>query len=282
MRVIAWASEKGGTGKTTSAINSAVAFAKDGNRTLLIDLDPQANATLVLTGGQGGASPTVADVLLGQAAAAAIRPTPVPGLDLLPAAVDLADAAVELTNAIGREARLRAALDGLAYALAVIDTPPTRSLLTINALVAADEVMIPVEPSLFAIQGLGSLQAAVEDVRRYLGNTGLRVGGVLLTRARNDNVSRDVEAQLRAALGPLVFATTVPASIRVEEAHGRYQSVIDFAPRSPGARAYLSLATEILSHGRHAHAAEDGPGTTPQRDLPPDRPPGPRGRRAAG
>src|SRR5690606_34510766 len=130
VRTIVWASEKGGTGKTSAAINTAVALAKAGRRVLLVDLDPQGNSTLVLTAGQGGVPPTVADVLLGRADAEdAIRPAAVGGLDILPASVDLADAAVELTNAIGREARLRAALKGLDYDLVVVDTPPTRSLL---------------------------------------------------------------------------------------------------------------------------------------------------------
>ena len=270
MRTIIWASEKGGTGKTTSAINSAVALAKGGRRVLLVDLDPQANASLVVLAGQGADPPTSSAVLLGQADALdAIRPTNVPGLDVLPADVSLADAALELTNAIGREARLRAALDGLDYDLAVIDTPPTRGLLTVNALVAADEVLIPVEPSLFSLAGLGALQSAVEDVRRYLGNSRLRIGGVLLTRTRNDNVSRDVEAQLRGSLGSMVFTTTIPASVRVEEAHGRFMSVIDFAPRSPGARAFLALATEIMNDGRTTQGRTSA---APERDLPTNRP----------
>jgi chromosome partitioning protein len=281
MRRIAVCSEKGGTGKSTSAINLAVALARAGRRVLLVDLDPQANASLVLTGGEKAAPPTAADVLLGGAGVAeAMRPTATPGLSLLPAAVDLAEANLALAGAIGREARLRSALGRLAayhndparvYGLncdsgqnsvhnpvhdnvndidvVVIDTPPTRSILTINALVAADDVLIPVEPTLFSLAGLGGLQAAIEDVRRYLGNGGLRVGGVLLCRTRHDNVSRDVEGQLRGAFGGLVFKTTVPASIKVEEAHGRFMSVIDYAPRSPGARAYLALAEEVLSDG---------------------------------
>jgi chromosome partitioning protein len=274
LRVIAWSSEKGGTGKTSSAINSAVALAKAGRRVLLVDLDPQANASLVLLEGQGTAPPSAAAVLLGEADPLdAIRPTTTPGLDVLPSALDLADANVSLTGAIGREARLRAALAGLDYDLVVIDTPPTRSILTINALVAAGEVMIPFEPGLFSLAGLGALQSAIDDVRRYLGNPGLRIAGILLTRTRNDNVSRDVEARLRESFGPVVFTTTVPTSVKVEEAHGRFQSVIDYAPRSPGARAYMALATEILN-GR----TEKRTGPGPDGPLPADH--RGRGRRA--
>lgn len=259
MRVLAWCNAKGGAAKSSSAINTAVALAKSGRRVLLIDLDPQANASLVMLRGEPAGPPSVAAVLMGEADAAdAIRPTPTPDLDILPAAADLADANVALASAIGRETRLRTALAGLDYDAVVIDTPPTLSLLVVNALVAADEVLIPVEPSLFAMQGLGSLQSAIEDVRRYLGNPGLKIGGILLARTRNDNVSRDVEAQLREAFGPLVFKATVPTSVKVEEAHGRFMSVIDFAPRSPGAKAYLALAEEIIANGREAKRS--GPG----------------------
>jgi chromosome partitioning protein len=274
MRVLAWCSEKGGTGKTSSAVNSAVALAKSGYRVLLVDLDPQANASLVLLEGVPAAAPTVAAVLLGEAdAGAALRPTRTPGLELLPAALDLADANLALAGAIGREARLRAALEGLGHDFAVVDTPPTRSLLVVNALVAAQEVLIPVEPSLFSLAGLGSLQSAIGDVRRYLGNPGLRIAGVVLTRTRNDRVSRDVEAQLRAGFGDLVFKTTVPTSVKVEEAHGRFRSVIDYAPRSPGAAAYMALAGEIIAHGGEARS-----GAGPVGAVPADR--GRGGRRA--
>jgi chromosome partitioning protein len=253
MRVIAWCSEKGGTGKTSSAINSAVAFAKSGCRVLLVDLDPQANASLVMLEGQGAAPPSAGMVLLGDAQAAdAVRPTRTPRLDVLPSDVTLADANLELANRIGRENRLRAALATLrgSYDVVIIDTPPTRSLLTINALVAAGEVLIPVEPGLFSLSGLGQLQSAVDDVRRYLDNPGLRIAGILLTRTRRDSVSRDVEARLRETFGKLVFEATIPTSVKVEESHGRFLSVIDYAPRSPGAKAYLALAEELTRHGR--------------------------------
>jgi chromosome partitioning protein len=250
VRILAWCSEKGGTGKSTSAINVSYALANAGNRVLVVDLDPQGNTSLVFLQGEPAAPPTIGAVLLGQADAdEAIRPTRTMGLDLLPSDASLADANAELVNMIGRETRLRAALEGVDYDFVVIDTPPTRSLLTVNALVAAAEILIPVEPALFALAGLGQLQQAVDDVRRYLGNAALRIAGVLLTRTRNDNVSRDVEAQLREAFGPLVFEATVPVSVKVEEAHGRFVSVIEYAPRSPGAKAYLAIAEEI-AHGR--------------------------------
>ena len=258
-------SEKGGVGKSTSAINSAVGLAKLGHRTLLVDLDPQGNLSLVMLGGEPPAPPTAADLLMGRADAAdAIRPTGVPGLDIIPADANLADANLALAGELGRERRLALALEAAegAYSFVVLDTPPTRSLLTVNALTYAAEVLVPVDPGLFSLAGLGQLSRAVDDVRRFLGNRSLRIAGVLLTRAANSNVSRDVEARVREAFGPLVFSAAIPASSKVEEAHSRFVSVLDHAPRSPGAKAYQSLVGEILDGIRtteRAGVAADGP-----------------------
>jgi chromosome partitioning protein len=263
MRLIAWISEKGGAAKTTSAINTAVGLAKLGNRTLLVDTDPQANASLVMLEGNPAESPTLANVLLGQADAhEAIKRTRTPGLDILPASVELADATDALSKLIGREARLRAALADVEpdYDFIVVDSSPTRSVLTVNVLVAVREVYIPIEPGLFSLSGLGQIQAAIEDVRRYLGNGVLKIAGLVLTRTRNDGVSRDVEAQLRATFGALVCTATVPSSVKVEEAHGRFQSVLDYAPRSNGAKAYESLVAEIVDHGREKSRTGAPPG----------------------
>ena len=162
------------------------------------------------------------------------------------------------------------------YDFAVIDTPPTRSLLTINALVAAGEVLIPAEPGLFSLAGLGQLQAAIEDVRRFLGNPGLRISGVLLTRTRHDSVSRDVEAQLREAFGPTMFKTTVPTSVKVEEAHGRFVSVIDYAPLAR--REGLPAVAEEIIHGR----TEERTGAAALGTVPPDHGQHPGAGRRAG
>ena len=244
-----------------------VRAARAGNRVLVVDLDPQANTSLVFLHGKMATPPTIGAVLLGQADAhKVIRVTQAPGLDLLPSDASLADANADLVNMIGRETRLRAALGAIDYDYVVIDTPPTRSLLTVNALVAAEEILIPVEPALFALAGLGQLQQAVDDVRRYLNNPALRIAGVLLTRTRNDNVSRDVQAQLREAFGPLVFQATVPVSVKVEEAHGRFVSVIEYAPRSPGAQAYLAVAKEII-HGRARTRTQERTGPHAERPV---------------
>lgn len=257
MRRIAFISEKGGTGKTTTAINVAVGLAKRGMRVLLADLDPQGNASLVLLGGKPAEPPTIGAVLLDQADAhEAIRPTATAGLDILPADVSLADANLALASEVGRERRLRVALGeiGDRYDCVVLDTSPQRSLLSVNALVYAEEVLVPVDPGLFAVAGLGQLQATVDEVRRYLDNRALRIAGLILTRTRNDNVSRDVEAQLRGMFGDLVYRVTIPTNAKIEEAHSRFQSVLDWSPRSAGAVAYSALIEEIATDGR----AQDG------------------------
>jgi chromosome partitioning protein len=260
MRRIAWLSEKGGAAKTTSAINSAVGLAKLGHKTLLVDLDPQGNASLVMLEGRGAEPPTVAELLLGQAGAdEAIRPTGVPDLDIIPADASLADANLALASELGRERRLRVALEEVedGYDFVVLDTPPTRSLLTINAMTYAHEILVPVDPGLFSLAGLGQLGKAVDEVRRFLDNRAVRIAGILLTRTAGNNVSRDVEARVREAYGPLVFAATIPTSTAIEAAHSRFMSVLDHAPRSPGAKAYTALVGEIVADGNRA---KDRPG----------------------
>jgi chromosome partitioning protein len=252
MRKLGWIAEKGGVGKTTCCINSAVGLAKLGRRVLVVDLDPQSNASLVLLEGKPAEGPTVTGVMMGEAAAAdAVRSTRTPGLDLLPADVALSEVNIALATRIGRERRLRAALADLEgeYDFVVVDTNPTRSLLTINALNFVEEVLVPIEPSLFALAGLGQLQTAIDEVAQYLDNKALRLAGLLLSRTRNDNTTRDVESQLREAFAGLVFQATIPTSAPVESAHSRYQSVLDFAPRSAGAVAFSKLVKEIDSHG---------------------------------
>jgi chromosome partitioning protein len=264
MRSIAWLSEKGGTGKTTSAVNSAVGLAKLGRRVLVVDADPQANASLVLLGGGVAGSPTLFHVLTaGADAASAIRPTRTPGLDLLPAETLLADANVALASELGRERRLRLAMRDVesAYDFVVIDTGPARSLLNVNVLNYAAEVYCPVDPGVFSIAGIGTLRGAVAEVARYLDNARLRIAGLVLTRTARDNLSRDVESRLRGAFGGLVCRTTIPGSAKVGEAHARFQSVLDYAPRTAGAKAYESLVGEIAGHGEQDGSGESAGGT---------------------
>jgi chromosome partitioning protein len=263
MRSIAVMGEKGGTAKSTTAINVAAALARRGDKVLVIDADGQANTTMVFLGGREAARPTLADVLMGEAEAAdAIRPTGTRRLQLLPAAGDLADVNVALAAEIGRERRLRLAMEGQgdAYDYVVVDTGPARSIVNVNVMNFAGEVLAPVEPGIFALAGLGKVQDAIAEVARYLDNRALRLGGLLLARCRNDNVSRDVERQLREMFGPLVYEATVPASVKVEEANARFLPVIDFAPRSPAAAAYLALTEEIADGQRTQGRARDAAG----------------------
>jgi chromosome partitioning protein len=287
VRKIAWLSEKGGTGKTTSAVNTAVCLARRGERTLFVDADPQGNATLVLLGGREPEGLTLFHVLTEEAdAGSAVVATGTRCLDLLPADARLADANVMLAPEPGRERRLRLALRDVEerYDFVVIDTSPQRSLVNTNVLNYAAEVLCPVEPSIFSLAGISKLQGAVDQVVKYLDNQELRVAGLVITRATHENLSRDVEAQLRGAFGPLVLETTIPQNIKVGEAHARFLPVVVYAPGSPGAKAYQALTREIIAHGqpKHGSAARGGVGVQP--DGPEERGgrPGRGARRAAG
>lgn len=287
MRSIAWMSEKGGTGKTTCAVNTAVGLAKQGRRVLMVDADPQGNASLVLLGGRepGPDEPTLFHVLTDAADAGdTIRATATAGLDVMPADTRLADANVSLASEVGRERRLRLAMRGVdaGYDFVVVDTSPQRSIINTNVLNYVAEVLAPVDPGIFSLAGLVKLQGAVAEVVRYLDNQALRVAGLVVTRAANDNLSRDVEARLRATFGSLVYEAAVPANTKVGEAHARFLSVLDYAPRSPGAQAFEALTREIIRHGHAQHGT--GGGVDPAADGGEGRPgrAGRRPRRAAG
>jgi len=252
MRRIAVVNLKGGSGKTTTALCLAAGAAGRGRRVLLIDADPQSNATMTMLEGEAAEAPTLGHVLLDQAEAAeAVRPTRLPGLDLLPADARLADAALLLADALGRERRLRGALRDLdGYDLIVIDAAPQLSLVTVNVLNAVDELVVPVDAGVYSLAGLGRLQETVEQVRRHLDSPGLRIAGLVLTRTHRDKATRDIEAQLRAAFGPLVYRSTIPHSVRVEEGHARNRTVLEFAPTSAPAKAYQALIKEVLADGQ--------------------------------
>jgi chromosome partitioning protein len=269
MRSIGFISEKGGVGKSTTALNVAAALGRGGKRVLVVDTDPQGNASHVLLRGERPRRPTVCEVLTGEAdAGEAIVPTHFEGVDVLPADAGLADAAVALAAEVGRERRLREALAGAGggYDFVLVDTAPTRSLLTTNVLNAVGELIVPFTPGLFGVLGLGQLQGDVAQVRRFLENKALRIGGIVLTQVEKNNVHRELEDQLRAAFGALVFATRVPRSIKLEEAHARHESVLTYAPRSVGAVAYRALAGEITSHGQREADGHDHTGGHPPAD----------------
>jgi chromosome partitioning protein len=251
MRSIGFISEKGGVGKSTSVLNVAACLARKGHRVLVVDTDPQGNCSYVLLRGEKPRRPTLFEVLTDQAEAdEAIVPTGLDGVELLPADHGLADATVVLASEVGRERRLRVALEGPgeAYGFVLVDTAPTRSILTTNVLNFVQEILVPFSPGLFGVLGLGQLQTDVAQVRRFLDNKALRISGVFLTMTEKNNVHRDLEGQLRGLFGGLVLEAKIPRSIKLEEAHARHESVLTHAPKSPGAAAYKALTKEILAH----------------------------------
>lgn len=250
MRRIVLASQKGGTGKSTTACALAVGLASRGHKTLLVDLDGQANATWTLTRGQGAEKPTVGDVLLRHALAdEAIRATATPCLDLLPADASLNGANVALVQEIGRDTRLRSAMASVGdrWRFVIVDTAPAFSPVLANALVYGDEVIVPVDCGVYSLLGLAELQSTIDEVRHAYGGA-VRLAGILITRVARSNVCRDMEAQLRERFGPLVFKATIPASAKFDEAGSRGLTILEHAPKSPGAEAYQSLILEI-EHG---------------------------------
>jgi chromosome partitioning protein len=249
--VYAVANQKGGVGKTTTAVNVAACIAEAGYPTLLVDADPQANATVGLGLPKTG-RPSLYDVLLGEATAEeALRPTSVDRLFVLPSHPDLAGATMELPRAAGSERRLRDTLapvrDRFAYLL--LDCPPSIGPLTVNALVAADRVIVPVQTEYFALEGLAGLLDTLALVQREL-NPRLTVAGMLLTmHDGRTRLSRDVEREVREHFPALVFETVIPRTVRLGEAPSFGVPVIHHDPHSTGADAYFELAREVAARG---------------------------------
>jgi chromosome partitioning protein len=249
--VYAIANQKGGVGKTTTAVNVAACIAEAGYPTLLIDIDPQANATVGL-GAPKDAVPNIYDVLAGDATAeAALRDTQIPGLSLLPASPDLAGATVELPRESGSEHKLRNALAPIRerFAYVLLDCPPSLGPLTVNALVAADRVIVPVQTEYFALEGLAGLLDTLALIQREL-NPRLTVAGMLLTmHDGRTRLARDVEREVREHFPALVFDTVIPRNVRIGEAPSFGRPVIHHDPHSSGADAYFELAKEVAARG---------------------------------
>jgi chromosome partitioning protein len=244
-KVYAFANQKGGVGKTTSAVNLAACLAEAGERALVVDLDPQANATSGLGMRANGAS--TYELLDGVPLAELVRPTRFDNLFLVPARPDLAGAAVELSRRPDGERFLASALAATdAYTFVLLDCPPSLGPLTVNALAAADRVVVPVQAEYYALEGLAQLVQSINLVRTRL-NPRLAIAGVLLTMAdARTRLSADVEAEVRSHFGALVFEAVVPRSVRVAEAPSHGLPVTHYDRRSRGAEAYWKVAMELV------------------------------------
>jgi chromosome partitioning protein len=255
---IAVANQKGGVGKTTTAINLATALAATGWRVLLIDLDPQGNASTGLGIGQALRDRSSYDVLTGGSTLEeAVVPTKVPRLDLVPATVDLSGAEIELVALEERTHRLDNALDAAAsrWDVCLIDCPPSLGLLTINALVAAQSILVPLQTEFFALEGLSQLLQTIERIRARF-NPELSILGVALTMFdRRNNLSSQVAADVRACLGKVVFETVIPRNVRLSEAPSHGIPALIYDHRCPGSEAYIALARELIGRLPKAAAA---------------------------
>ncbi|HWH37269.1 MAG TPA: AAA family ATPase [Candidatus Limnocylindrales bacterium] len=264
--VIACANQKGGVGKTTTVINLATYLALAGQRVLVLDLDPQGNATSGLGHGRSAADSSIYPAIVSDAPAGKlVRPTQVDGLWLIPSARDLAGAEVELVGLEQRERRLERALGGIrdAYDQILLDCPPAVGLLTVNALTAADGVLVPIQCEYYALEGLSQLLSTIDLVRDHL-NPRLRLAGVLLTMYDGrTTLSADVASEVRAHLGPKVFNTIVPRSVRLAEAPSYGRPIARYSPESRGAQAYRSLAEELLLRRRRTDTAPTAPADRP-------------------
>jgi chromosome partitioning protein len=249
-RIFAVANQKGGVGKTTTAVNVSAAVARLGKRVLLVDIDPQGNSTTALGIDKTQVETCMYDVLLKNATVRdALHATSVANLTLLPATLNLAGAELELVSALSREQRLKSALATVAHEfdLIIIDCPPSLGLLTLNALTAADALLIPVQAEYFALEGLGQLTRVIDLVRAHLNPT-LSIHGVVVTMFDGrTNLARQVVDEVERHFPNLVFATRIPRNIRVSEAPSYGAPITEFDSRSAGALAYAALAEEVLA-----------------------------------
>lgn len=261
-RILAMANQKGGVGKTTTAINLGTALAATGERVLIVDLDPQGNASTGLGIDRRNRSCSTYDVLTGDARLdESIVATAVPRLHIATSTLDLAGLELELGGAQDRAFRLRHALAGLndhvadSYTYVLIDCPPSLNLLTVNAMAAADAILVPLQCEFFALEGLSQLLQTVEQIKSTL-NPDLIIHGIVLTMfdARN-NLSNQVVADVRAFMGAKVYATMIPRNVRISEAPSHGKPVLVYDLKCAGSEAYLKLATEVIQREREMRAA---------------------------
>lgn len=250
-KVIAITNQKGGVGKTTTAVNLGACLAWKGKKVLLVDIDPQGNTT----SGLGIRKPTIKrciyDVLVsGLPMDAIITPTDVANLWVAPASIQLAGAEIELVPSMSREEKLREQMQGVReeFDYILIDCPPSLGLLTINALTAADSVLVPIQCEYYALEGLSQLVNTVKLVQRHL-NKNLRLEGALLTMYDSrTNLAAQVVSEVKAYFGNQVYSTIIPRNVRLSEAPSHGKTILDYDPRSKGAETYMELAEEVMSN----------------------------------
>lgn len=263
-RILTLANQKGGVGKTTTAINLATALAAIGERVLIIDLDPQGNASTGLGIARNGRDVSAYELMIGDARVAeATVVTTVPNVAIVPSTMDLlgveltiagfADRAFRLKHALKQLSELKIADQPVTYVL--IDCPPSLNLLTINALVAADAVLVPLQCEFFALEGLSQLLQTIEQIRSTL-NPRLSIQGVVMTMFdRRNNLSEQVLADVRSEMGSLVYDTVIPRNVRLSEAPSYGKPALLYDLKCAGSQAYLRLATEVIRRERQLHAA---------------------------
>ena len=271
-RVVTVANQKGGVGKTTTSVNLAASLSRQGMKVLVIDLDPQGNASTALGAEHTSGTTSSYELLIGEAEAAdAVQPHPDnPNLFCIPATIDLAGAEIELVSMVRREYRLhdqirRGFLDEHGFDYVFIDCPPSLGLLTINAMTAVDEVLIPIQCEYYALEGVGQLLGNIGMIREHLNNN-LHISAIVLTMydART-RLAADVADEVRGQFGQVVLNNVIPRSVKVSEAPGYGQTVIDYDPGSRGALAYFDAAKELATRGDYQPHPTTGPiGVSPE------------------
>lgn len=258
MKIVAIANQKGGVAKTTTAINLAASLAESGRKVLVVDMDPQGNASTGLGVGMDKRNATVYDLLLGDSeAASVVQSTATTGVYLIPSTTELSSSDVQLHNVNKRSFLLKDSLAGrdldrYSFDFVLIDCPPSLNLLTVNALVAANSVLIPLQSEFFALEGLSQLMLTIREIRQTA-NPALRVEGILLTmHDYRNNLSQQVEKDARETLGGLVYKTVIPRNVRLSEAPSFAVPALTYDPTSKGAMAYRAFSQEFLENNNKA------------------------------